>query len=346
MGRHLYIFSSKVIPKGFLIFLMLVFVFETFVYFIPEYAMFNAPYEHVQMRMKGECVDKENKYDVIILGDCKGWAGIRTTTLEEALSVTGYNLSVNVRQSYLIAYIMLTRYLRKCVEKPTLVILQVSANSLLREQNMDFIRFKEYILPYFRVDADLMNELPTRLKFECYTYSLLTRLPSLKRQYFLRNKLWPVKIFNSDRALYQKYLAFFEKEKGYYSEDLDPSTQRVEVIKDIPERYKKFLLSEYNLFYIKKILLLLKTHHINVVICTSPVRNDELRIWDRYNVRENLNSVLVRLSRDYNARAFWDMSHIASNEEYFVDDMHLNDKGAAIYTKELALKIKNADIFQ
>ncbi|MCX5704193.1 MAG: hypothetical protein NT066_06875, partial [Candidatus Omnitrophica bacterium] len=329
------------------IFLVLVIAFESFVYLIPEYRLSGAPYQETQMRIKGECVDKKNNFDVIIFGDCRGWAGIRPITLEKNLPITAYNFSVDVDQTYMTSYIMLCRYLKNCVNKPKLVILQVSAISLLGRNDLNLGKLRAKVLPYFRVDSDFMKELPKGLRFKCYICRLLLSLPSLRKQFFFQEILWPIKIFQSDMGKFEKYLDSVKTEKGFYNENLDPSERRVGKINDIPEDYKKFLLSGYNLLYIEKILSLLNENRIKVIMCTTPVRNDELAIWSKYQVKDKLNSLLVPLSAKYNNLAFWDLSSIPSDVEYFADVYggHLSCEGADILTNELARKIKETNIF-
>lgn len=341
--RHSSISNFKFIPKELFIFLALVIVFESFVYSIPVYMLPGATYDGIQMRLKGERADKKNNFDVIIIGDCKGWAGIRPITLEKVLPVTAYNFSVNVDQTYMMSYIMLRRYLKNCEKAPKLVILQVSTISLLGKNDLDLGKLKTAILPYFRVDSDFIKELSTWLRFKFYLNRLLLSLPSLHKQFFLREILWPVKVFHPDRVKFEKYLDSIEAEKGFFNEDLAHAKKRLEKIEDIPEYYKEFSLSRHNLSYIEKILSLLSENRINVIMCTAPVRSDELAIWSKYQIKDKLNSMLVSLSSKYNNLLFWDFSNICPDLEYFVDiNGHLSCEGADIFTNELAKKIKES----
>ncbi len=339
-------FKFRLIPKGFLIFLILAILFEGTVYFLAEHGLLENNYEAIQLRLKGRAVDKKNNYDVIMLGDCAGWAGIRPIIFEKILPLTSYNFSINVAQTYLMSYIMLSRYLRNCGNKPKLVILQISGMAFLGKHDMDLDSYslRRDILPYFRVDYDIVNEFLEGKKFESFGYRLLTMLPSLREQYFFKELLCPSEIikFYRLRQSGNVKLKLLEDEKGFFNQDLyKTGSKQKKDIKDIKDAFKFFNISQHNLSYIEKILSLLSKYQIKAIICTTPVQSDELVIWENYNVRRKLNYALEMFARRYNnIIAVWDMSDIASDKQYFFDQVHLNSRGADLYTNELASKIK------
>jgi hypothetical protein len=97
---------------------------------------------------------------------------------------------------------------------------------------------------------------------------------------------------------------------------------------------------------VDKILTALSRAGIKVVVCTEPVRDDEMGIWKQYNLRERLNATIRSLvSRFDNVVLFCDLRDSASDPGYFVDSAHLNSSGAELYTRTLAREIKQLDIF-
>jgi hypothetical protein len=204
----------------------------------------------------------------------------------------------------------------------------------------------DYILPWFRVADDFMNELSAPMRQVCYKYKFLQMIPSLKNQFFLRKGVWLPRLWRSNRAEFDKYISYYREQKGFYNEDLDPTKHRIETISDIGENIKQFRLSAFNTLYVQKILEILSRRDIKVIVCLTPVRDDEMRIWNRYKVRDKLNHTIAELVKPYqNVIAFWDMQSVASNIKYFVDWSHLDSRGAIIYTLELAGRIKNLTRF-
>jgi hypothetical protein len=346
VARNLSIFNFSCIPKGFLVGAVLVVIFESLLSLVPEYALTEPPYEQQALRLKGELVDRGNDFDLIMLGGCTGWAAMRPLILERELEVTAYNLSVNGAQTFLMSYVLLTRYLKNCIRKPDVVVVELSASSLLYSYGMNLVALRDFILPWFRLDADFTNELSPSLRRECFKLQLLHLIPSFKYQYFLKKDLWFLKMWQASDDAFEWYGRFYREEKGFYNEELDPEKRRVETIRDIGRNYRDYALSEHNLLYIAKIIAALSRAGIKVVVCTEPVRDDEMQVWKRYNLRERLNATIGSLVSGYdNVVLFCDLRDAASNPGYFVDSAHLNSTGAELYTRALAREIKQLDIF-
>ena len=341
MEKNLFTFNFKLIPKGGVLFLVYVFLFETFIYFIPPYILLKPPYSGTYLSQKEKISNKKNDFDLIIFGDCTSWAGIKPVILNKELSISSYNFSIDERQSYLISYLFLKRYLKNCLKKPKIVILSVSANSLLGKHKLDFETLNKYVLPYFSVRLDLLNELDNHTRFKLILYQCSCFFPSIKKQFFLKRGCSNLFHHWTDSEVYNVFLSYFEKEKGFYNENLDPGKKYVETITDIRESYKTFALSEHNIFYLEKMLLLLSKQNIRVIVCTNSIRSDEMKIWNEYNVKQNLFEFLQLKLKDYkNLVAFWDMFNVVSSKDNFIDHLHLNNDGAIIYTNELATRLK------
>jgi hypothetical protein len=291
-------------------------------------------------------VDRGNDFDLIILGGCTSWAAIRPAILDKELNITAFNLSVNGAQTFLVNYVLLTRYLKNCIRKPELVVLELAANSLLYRYGMNTVALRDFIVPWFRLDDDFTGELSPSLRRECFKLKLLNLIPSFRYQYFLKKDLWFLKIWQANGEEFEWYRTFYRREKGYYNEELDPGKRAVGKIRNIGSNYRDYELSEHNLLYAEKMLAALSRAGIKVVVCTEPVRDDEMRIWNHYNLRERLNATIrSRVSRFDNVVLFCDLRDSASDPGYFVDSAHLNSSGAELYTRALAREIKQLDIF-
>jgi hypothetical protein len=338
------IFNSRVLPTGFILALAMILAFEVLVSIIPEYKLLSPPYEKAMLALKGELVDKPQSFDIIVLGDCTGWAAIKPLELEKELHVTAYNLSVNAAQTYLMSYVLLNRYLANCTHKPQLVLMQLSASTIFYQWGMSSDALNYYILPWFRIDDDFMKELSAPMQRVCYKNRFLQLVPSLKNQFFLSKGFWPARIWKARREEFDHYVMYYREQKGFYNEDLDPAKQRIKKITDIGENFKQFSLSSFNMTYIQKILKTLARNNIQTIVCLTPVRDDEMLIWSQYNLRARLDSKLHDVLNGYhNVVAFWDMQSIASDPKYFSDWFHLDSRGASIFTAELSRRIKNLE---
>jgi hypothetical protein len=346
VARNSSIFSFSSLPGGFLVCAALVLLFEALLSRVPEYALTEAPHEQLALQLKGELVDRHNDFDLLILGGCTSWAAIRPLVLQQEVNATAFNLSVNGAQTFLMSYVLLTRYLNNCIRKPALVVLELSASSLFYRYGMNTVALRDFIVPWFRLDDDFTGELSPPLRRECLKLRLLNLIPSFKYQYLLRKDRWLLRIRRANSGEFEWYKAFYQKEKGFYNEELDPGKRPVAQVRDIGGNYKNYELSEHNLLYVDKILAALSRAGIKVVVCTEPVRDDEMGIWKQYNLRERLNATIRSLvSRFDNVVLFCDLRDSASDPGYFVDSAHLNSSGAELYTRTLAREIKQLDIF-
>ena len=126
----------------------------------------------------------------------------------------------------------------------------------------------------------------------------------------------------------------------------DPAKEPIKEIMEIDENYKEFRISDYNLMYVRKILTMLLASDIKVIVCLTPVRDDEMRIWNKYNLRTTLNNkIQEEISRYNNIIAFWDMQSVASDPKYFVDRYHVSCSGAMLYTAEMSKRIQALELF-
>jgi len=335
------IFNFRAMPAGFVLALAMVLAFETCIGMLPEHALFAPPYEQAALTLKGETVDAPSSFDVLVIGDCTGWAAIQPLALESQLQMTAYNLAVNGAQTYLMSYVLLKRYLSNCTQKPRLVILQLSANALFYIWGLGAEALNNHILPWFRMDEDFLRELSEPLQSLCNKRRILQLVPSLKNQFFLKKGFWPAHIARSSKEDFERYVAYYTVQKGFYNEDLDPSKKPVGPVVDIGEHFKQLSLSDLNVAYMHKIIALLLLHDIKVVLCLTPVRADEMQIWERYNLRARLNAKIQALFGGYpNVIAFWDLQDVAAEHKYFADASHVNGSGAALYSAELAKRLK------
>lgn len=336
------------IPRGFLVMLLLVVAFEAAMLVVPEYVLSHPPYEHAFMRMKSGMVDESHDYEMLVLGDCTGWASIRPRRIEEALSVSSYNLSLNADQTFLVSRILLDRYLANCRTPPRLVLIQVSPLTMVGSAGMDFMRLRKGVLPHLRMDKDILDELRPEVLADYRKHRLLTLVPSLKKQYFfLKEVPWYRTVWTASAKSYRDCMALHRAENGFFNEDLDPTRERIPEIYGIPNRYKRYPPCEFNIKELQKIIHTLGERGIPVVICTSAVRADEMVFWNESGVREKQNAVISdAFSGHDNVAAIWDLCDIANDPFLFVDYVHLCADGADLFTAEISRRLAESGLLE
>ncbi|OGI18492.1 MAG: hypothetical protein A3B68_07035 [Candidatus Melainabacteria bacterium RIFCSPHIGHO2_02_FULL_34_12] len=341
MEKNLFTFNFKLIPKGFLIFLVFVLAFEAFIYFLPPYLALRPPYGSAYLKLKEQILDKKNDFDLIIFGDCTSWTGIKPVLLNKELSVSSYNFSVNEAHTYLMSYLFLKRYLSNCTKKPKIVILSISPNSLLGNHKVDLNQLNKEILPYFDTKLDLMNELNNNLKIQLIKHRILTLIPSIKKQFILKERFQDLYKYCSNPNASYSFIEYFKSARGFYDENLNRHKSTIKKAAHVRKSYKSFTVSEYNLLYMEKMLSLLAEQNIEVIVCTNSVRADEMKMWNAYDLKNKLFELInLKLKPHKNVIAILDMLDAASDKDNFADEIHLNSNGATIYTNELASRLK------
>lgn len=339
---------TRRIPGGFVVMVVLVVAFETAMLVVPEYVLSHPPYEHAFMRMKSAMVDDNHDYELLVLGDCAGWAGIRPRRIEEALSVSAYNLCLNADQTFLVSRILLDRYLANCRTPPRLVLIQVSPLTMVGSVGMDFMRLRKGVLPHLRMDNDILDELRPEVQAEYRRHRVLTLVPSLKKQYFfLKEVPWYRTVWTASARSYRECMALHRAENGFFNEDLDPTREPVPTIYGIPPAYRQYEPCRFNIAELNRIIVDLGERGIPVVICTSAVRADEMVFWNEAGVREEQNRVIAdAFSGHENVAAIWDLCDIANDPALFVDYVHLCADGADLFTAEISRRLARTRLLE
>lgn len=328
-------------PKGCFLFVLMVLAFEGFLWIIPEYKFERPPYEATALRLKSEMADSAGAFDVIVLGDCTGWTGIRPTILQSKLGCSVYNFCVTVAQTHLVSHVLLNRYLKQSSSLPRLVVFQISPLSFLGRHTIDAEQAKVKIAPYFRMDADLIEELPAAAKGDVFRLHFLSMVPSIKVNTVYQNSRWYKIIRRDNRREYDSILKFFNEEHGFFVLDEMDANGNPMSDNRMDDTSLPFVVSSHNLIYFRKILTLLSNRHVPVLVCASAIRSDIYRdLQSRDNIPDRLNDFIRReLAPFPNVVAFEDMSRIASEMEYFRDHVHLSQKGADVFSEELGTRI-------
>lgn len=319
------------------IFVVLVLCFEAGVSFIPEELSAD-----VGMNMGMEIKNKRSldpgKMDVVVLGDCFFFAGTIPHVLDTELDVSSFNFATNRSQTYLISYLLFKRILNHANNLPRLVIVGVHDTSLFWDLSIDKETLRTTILPFFNVSFDLLAELPLHLKTFTVLHQIKTMLPSLKKQYLLREN-WPDLWRNFDSENYFRISESIEKEKGYANEDLGEHPSKAYDFSSV--KMDCVFIRELNDKYIRKILDLAQQHGVKAILVSNSYRRD----LATYLIRDSNYGFDIRyyekLRKEYpNVLAVFNMHAAVPDPERYVDETHLDNKGAMLFTRELARRLK------
>lgn len=327
--------SFKTFLQGLAVFAVLVIIFEGAVMSIPEEIVVDVA-QQSGMRIKNDRAFNPGDLDVVILGDCFFFAGVNPAILDEQLGSRSFNFATNRAQTYMMSYVLLKNILQQAPHHPKLIILGVHATSLYYPLTMDMDVLRQTILPYFSVSADLLNELPFSLRMQTIWHHMLTRIPSLKKQYLLRGN-WPQLIAHFDRSNHTRMEQSLAENRGFFNEDLVPHQAKIPINFYLPVR--DMTIQSYNGRYIKKILELARENGIKVVLVTNSYREDFMQYMN-YNIQFDLE-YFEGLQRAYpNVIAVLDMHNTVTDFDRYADITHLDGQGAVMFTEDLAQKLK------
>ncbi len=330
--------SFKNFLRGLAVFAVLVIVFETMVSLIPDEIGADVVLLG-GMKIKNERALNPGDLDVVILGDCFFFGGVNPNVLDPILNVRSFNFAVTRAHSYMMSFVLLEDILSRAKRPPRLIILGVHATSLYHPLTMDIDVLRETILPFSGVSSNLLNELPVPLKMQTLWHDALTRIPSIRKQYLLRGH-WPYLMTHFDRARYMRIKQSLAENRGYFNEDLLGFRQTLRVNFNLPA--EDTTIRAYNDRYIRKILARAAKSGIKVVLVTNSYRKD-LAEHLNYNIMFDV-SYFETLKNSYpGVIGILDMHHVVSDPERYVDTTHLDNKGAAIFTSELAERIRQLD---
>lgn len=320
---------------GLAVFAVLVVVFEGLVMMIPDKIVADVA-QQSGMELKNERALAPGNLDAVILGDCFFFAGVNPSVLDEKLNIRSFNFAINRVQTYLMSYVLLKDILEHSAQPPRLIILGVHASSLYYPLEMDIDTMRQTILPFFRVSKNLLDELPMELKMQVMWHDILTKVPSLHKQYLLRGD-WLRSIASFDQARHDRFEKELFEDRGYFNEDLVPHPPKMRITFDFPSREKT--IQSHNDRYIRKILELAQKSGIKVVLVTNSYRQDFME-----HIKHNINfdvEYFTSLRGVYpNVIGVLDMHGTVTDFDRYVDITHLDGKGAFLFTEHLAEKIK------
>ena len=277
---------------------------------------------------KANWVFKKNgeKLDYLVLGSSRAYNVLDVNTIDKTANLNGINLGES-GAAYAESYVLLEHFLR--TNKTNLVLLSLDYSSLNSQESFSY-PFADYaFLPQFYEDSvePVFKDYLPIYKYWMFKYISVSK-------YIEFNSKYP--FYDNFKNLgFQQDYANMEESKG---SKLVNKNQRVEGfnVEKMEELTGKVEFNKLDLKYLRKIVQLCESNGIELLCYSAPLYKD-LYLARGY---ENINNQIGLLAEDWHLE--WnDYSFISLSQqkEYFADNSHLNEKGAIIFSKQLARTI-------
>lgn len=320
------------IPKAAILSFCLILILELFFFYLPDFVLDSPDFVNTWIQWKREEVLKPNVYQTLFLGECFGMMAFKPSVYDTIAQHTpSFNLCVYQRNTFLSQYYLLKKYLESAKIPPKQVILEFMEISLFDQTPLDENHILQHILPYLGRDADLMTEISRWTS----TYRLIS-FPCWKRP--MKGIFGRIRNWNAQKQAYQQVHQVFKTERGYYPLQ-DQGSPNLAVLTDLPDSVKTGTISEYNRYYLEKILDLLEQQKIEVILVVPCLRNDRRFLWNRYQIATYYGKYLNSLQQRYSnilATATQEFVNLFPNLDDFQDANHLRDASSDIFTRKLA----------
>lgn len=259
--------------------------------------------------------------DIAIYGSSRSWVHIDPEILSDSLNTKVYNFGIDGHNFWL-------QYLRhlefiKHNEKPKTIILSVDVFTL--QKRVELYELNQF-LPYMLWNSNIQKYTSSYIGYDKIDYCL-----PLIRYYGKSNSLNLIKKNIAENQISYKYRknGFLGMDK-IWNDDLDraKSKNKSYQIKTDP---KSILLFEH---FIKQC----KKTNIELIMVYTPEHIDGQKFIAN---RDELVNIYKSLASKYSLN-FYDYSKniLCKNKDYFYNASHLNKKGASLFSKDFAHKLK------
>jgi len=256
---------------------------------------------------KQEYIANKMNEDIIIMGSSRATHHYNPAILEDSLGLSCFNCGEK-GNGIILAYgrykMISSRY------KPHLIVYEITPGFDYYEWD-PYSKYLGYLRPYYNkhgikdVFLDFDDSFSS-LRLQSNLYQNNTRL--------IQNII--------DNIVYRDNLKGFSPLSG------ELKSSKVEI------KQREYIIDSLKLYYVEKFCQEVKSDRVPIVMIISPVyRNAESA--EMYNEA-------VRICKKYNIPLmdYRDYSPISNNHTLFVDGVHMNEKGANLYTSLIANDLK------
>ena len=338
VAKNSFTFNFNRSPKGFLVALALIFVFETcnaifdnYFYLTDKRTPPDFWFEGLRIKVKNSYSQKPDKnYEIVVLGDCYNMIGVIPKIIEKNTGLDCYNFSVFAKQTIFVSYLLFDNYLAESEKKPAYLIIGFKPETLSYTKK-DIIK---YYMPYL-FDFKEGNIFVFIKEFGIFQ-GIKLLFPSLKHQEvlkeFFRNPLNVLERIPGKRQL-DNFIKRITTDKGYYARRAkDFYKGDFKVGNSIPN----FEISNFTQKYLTKILELSQKNNIKVIYLRPSMPPDVYAIYAERGIAKEYEDFVSDLKTTYEDMVDISPQDVLYNIDMYADNVHLNGKGAQILSKFLS----------
>ena len=299
---------KKIIIRLF-IFIMIIYIADRMVGFLLSKLYQKSSYYPI-CKLKHTLNAKE---DVLIFGSSRAEHHYSSSILSKELGKSVYNCGFG-GQGLEFSFLQLNEILKQ--NKPNHIILDISVNNLLDPDAKNKLRI---LSPYYNQSDEILNSLKSISYYE--------RFKMYSKLYNYNTNNFYIFIKNNNYKLNDSFFGFKPLNKNFDTTGIYRTVSMgFNEIKDITVQ----------MVYVNKFLNLCYKKNIPLTIVISPIYLTN-GVLDNMN-RSIKNNILIN-----NNVSFFDFSldtTFNKHPAYFVDNLHLNETGACLFTKILSKKIR------
>lgn len=246
--------------------------------------------------------------EILILGSSRAMHHYNPKTLSDSLGLSCYNSGLGGYGIFL-NYAVLRERIKKHL--PKIVILDLSPNVIV--DNKSYTKLN-VLLPYFNKYSSFRDIICLDPKFS---------------KLELNSNLY---IYNS--TLYEFARNNFVK-KGKNNNGYIPKKGQLNILNFKPFFLRKETIDKNKILYLNKIISLCKTNNIELIGIVSPTF---LKFDQENRIINQLKNIFEENEIDF--FDFSSYTKLYSNSRYFYDQIHMNNLGSDLFTKEITFLIK------
>ena len=262
----------------------------------------------------------EMSSDIIILGSSRAWVHYNPKIIEKYTNKSCYNLGIDAANMQ----IQQTKWniYKTYNKKPKIIIQNVDLGTLQENEN---IGYKDQYLPYLSYDEIYkpLSKIDNELWIDKW-------MPLYKYHGYVSNAMLGVcSFFYMCKPKYSKYKGF----EGHNLSWVDNNNFKRN------KKNSSLQIYDNGLNLLNALVSECKKDSIMLILSWSPQYYELIQIQEPE--RSIIKEKIVRISNENAHVEFWDYSQDSLNysKEYFYNSLHLNTKGAMIFSEKFAKKL-------
>jgi len=269
-----------------------------------------------------ELIKGHNNYDIIFLGNSRVHFGINPYYVDSVTKLNSYNFGTGGADAQDIRLSSLV-YLQHH-KPPKLVIISLDKASLGKK---DILKTRFHYLFYLENDT-----ISKYMKLAGFPTPLIKALPFIKYSFFDEYNRTSIFVKGTPFPVFAHNIY-----KGFMNPHQYTRSKAADNLYNINAGSNN--LWEPSIIYLRNTIAALQQAGSTVVFISPPEKNHSLN--RESTLKHNTDSIINIIAQAYHIRYFHFEKTFDDREEYFVDDIHLNEPGTKIYSIQLADSIKN-----